>query len=168
MDFDRALMIDPQNLWALLGQGDALTWSRRPDDAALSYERALELDPLFDIAHQRLITLYTTEARKLAARKQWTSALAELHKLLNSHPPDSWLPDHREAYLLRSEIYRKLNQPGPAIDDLSVALRIEPADPQSLLSRGKLYQGQLQGRMAKDDFERACMLGATEACELLP
>jgi len=168
MDFDRALLIDPKNTWALLGQGDALTWSRRPDDAARSYEQALEVDPLFDVAHQRLISLYTTEARKLAAGRRWTSALTALQKLLSMQVPDSWLRDYREAYLLRSEIYRKLNQPGPAIDDLSVALRIEPADPQSLLFRGKLYQEQLQGRMAKDDFERACMLGTAEACELLP
>jgi tetratricopeptide (TPR) repeat protein len=168
MDFDRALMIDPKNTWALLGEGDVNTWLHRPDDAAQSYERVLALDPFFDVAHHRLITLYTTQARKLTTAKQWTPALAVLQKLLRPHLPESWVPYHKEAYLLRSEIYKQLNQPTPAIDDLSMVLRVEAADPHLLLARGRLYQEQLQGRLAKDDFERACVLGSAEACELLP
>jgi tetratricopeptide (TPR) repeat protein len=168
MDFDRALMIDPKNTWALLGQGDVNTWLNRTDDAAQSYEQALTLDPFFDVARHRLITLYTTQARKLTTTKQWTAALAVLEKLLRSHLPESWVPYHKEAYLLRSEIYQRLNQPTQAIEDLSVVLRMEPTEPHLLLARGRLYRGQLQGRLAKDDFERACVLGSAEACELLP
>ena len=65
MDFDRALLIDAKNIWALLGQGDANTWLERPKAAAAAYEQALRLDPLFDPARQRLITLHTVQARKL-------------------------------------------------------------------------------------------------------
>lgn len=168
MDFDRALMIDPKNTWALLGQGDVNTWLQRPDDAAHSYEQALALDPFFDVAHHRLITLYTTQARKLTTTKQWLSALTVLQKFLSPHVPDSWIPYHKEAYFLRSEIYKKLNQPTQAIDDLSMIIRVEPTDTHALLARAKLYQEQLQGRLAKDDFERACILGSAEACEQLP
>lgn len=168
MDFDRALMIDPKNAWALLGQGDVRTWLHRPDDAAQSYEQALAMDPFFDVAHHRLITLYTTQARKLTTAKQWAAALAVLQKLLRPPIPESWVPYHKEAYLLRSEIYKQLNQPALAIDDLSVVLRVDFTDPHLLLARGRLYQEQLQGRLAKDDFERACVLGSAEACELLP
>lgn len=168
MDFDRALMIDPQNIWALLGQGDVNTWLQRTDDAARSYENALALDPFFDIARRRLITLYTTQARKLTASKRWTAALTVLQRLLSDHVPDSWIPDHKEAYLLRSDIYKKLNQPAQAIDDLSVVLRVAPTDADTLLARAKLYREQLQGHMAKADFERACLLGSTEACRQLP
>ena len=168
MDFDRALMIDPKNTWALLGQGDVSTWLHRPDDAAHSYEQALALDPFFDVAHHRLINLYTTQARKLTTAKQWQSALTVLQKFLSPHAPDSWIPYHKEAYSLRSDIYRKLNQPTQAIDDLSMVLRVDPTDVQALLARAELYQKQLQGHLAKDDFERACILGSAEACEQLP
>ncbi len=81
---------------------------------------------------------------------------------------DSWIPYHKEAYFLRSDIYKRLNQLDQAIDDLSVVLRVEPTDAHALLTRAKLYQEQLQGHLAKDDFERACLLGSTEACEQLP
>jgi tetratricopeptide (TPR) repeat protein len=168
MDFDRALMIDPKNPWALLGQGDVNTWLQRPDDAAHSYEQALALDPFFDVAHHRLITLYTNEARKLANAKQWSAALAALHKVLSPQVPDSWLPYHKEAYVLRSGIYQKLNQSTQAIEDLTMALRVDPADALALLARARLYEEQLQGRLAKDDFERACLLGSAPACEQLP
>ena len=168
MDFDRALIIDQKNTWALLGQGDVNTWLKRPGDAAHSYEQALALNPFFDIARHRLIRVHTTQARTLMAAKQWSSALAVLQKLLPPQMPDSWLPDHKEAFLLRSEIYQKLNQPAHAIDDLSVVLQIEPTYVQALLSRAKLYQEQLQGRLAKEDFEQACILRLAEACEQLP
>lgn len=168
MDFDRALILDPKNIWALLGQGDVHTWIQRHDDAARSYEEALALDPLFDIARHRLSTLYTTQAHKLVAAKRWEPALAVLQKLLDDHVPDGWVFDHKEAYLLRSDIYKKLNQPAQAIEDLSVVLRVEPANTHALLTRAKMYRAQLQGHLAKNDFERACMLGAKEACQELP
>jgi tetratricopeptide (TPR) repeat protein len=168
MDFDRALLIDPQNTWALLGQGDVHTWRKREQDAARSYEQALALNPFFDTARHRLITLYTTQARKLATRKRWSEALQSLDKLLSTPLPDSWILDHKETYLLRSDLYTKLGHPTRAIDDLSVVLRGDPTDARTLLARGKLYQNQLQGHMAKNDFERACLLGSAEACQQLP
>jgi len=168
MDFDRAILLDPKNTWALLGQGDVNTWLRRPVEAAHSFEQALELDPFFDLARYRLINLYTAEARRLVTLKQWSSALSALQKCLPQQTPDSWIPYQKEAYLLRSDIYKKLNQPAKAIDDLSTILRVDPTDREALLARAELYQKELQGHSAKDDFERACMLGAIAACEQLP
>ena len=168
MDFDRALLIDSQNTWALLGQGDVHTWLRRPNEAIPSFERALELDPFFDLARLRLINLYTAEARKLMALKQWSPALSVLEKCLPSHAHDSWIPYQKEAYLLRSKIYQHLKHPLQAIEDLSIILRVDPTDKQALLARATLYQESLQGDSARNDFEHACMLGATVACEQLP
>lgn len=168
MDFDRALLIDPQNTWALLGQGDVRTWLHRTDDAARSYEQALALNPFFDTARQRLITLYTTQARKHARAKRWTDALDILDRLLPPHMPDSWILDHKEAYLLRSDIYKKLKRPTEAIADLSMLLQGDPTDVRVLLSRATLYRKQLKGHKAKNDFERACFLGSTQACRELP
>ncbi len=168
MDFDRALIIDPKNTWALLGQGDVNTWLNRPEDAAIAYEQALRLNPLFDIARQRLISVHTTQARKLMATKQWSAALALLNTLLHQPVADSWIPYEKEAFLLRSEIHQKLNQPTQAVHDLSVVLQVDPSNTPALLTRAKLYREQLQGRLAKEDFEHACMLGSTEACEQLP
>jgi tetratricopeptide (TPR) repeat protein len=168
MDFDRALALDSKNIWALLGQGDVYTWLKRPDEAAQAYEQALALNPFFDVARQRLINLHTTQARRLTSAKQWSQALALLTRLLSQPLPESWIPYKQEAYLLRSEVYQKLNRPTQAIDDLSVILRADPANIRALLSRAKLYREQLQGSLAKDDFERACLLGSAEACEQLP
>lgn len=168
MDFDRALMIDPENTWALLGKGDVDTWRNRPEAAAASYEQALHFDPLFDVARQRLIAVHTTQARHLLTNKEWAAALVLLNSLLRQSAAESWVPYLKEAYLLRSQIHQRMNRPSEAIDDLTVVLQTDPSNASALLMRGTVYRQQLQGRAAKDDFEHACMLGSAEACDHLP
>jgi Tfp pilus assembly protein PilF len=45
---------------------------------------------------------------------------------------------------------------------------IDPTHVSALVTRAHLYQARLQGRLAKDDFERACVLGSLKACDQLP
>ena len=168
IDFDRAITLDAKNVWAWVGKGDVLTWLKQLDEAAAAYEQALELDPFADIARQRLVGVYTTQARRQADTKSWHQALATLKKLLNAQTPESWIPYQKEAYALRSEIYLKLNQPEQAIEDLSTVIRVDPTNAAALVTRAKLYRERLQGRLAKDDLERACVLGSIPACEQLP
>jgi tetratricopeptide (TPR) repeat protein len=168
VDFDRAIALDAKNVWAWVGKGDVLVWLKRLDEAAAAYEQALELDPFADIARQPLIGVYTTQARRQADAKSWRQALATLKKLLNAQTPESWIPYQKEAYALRSEIYQKLNQPEQAIEDLSTVIRVDPTNVPALVTRAKLYRERLQGRLAKDDLERACVLGSVSACEQLP
>ena len=168
IDFDRAITLDAKNVWAWVGKGDVLTWLKQLDEAAAAYEQALELDPFADIARQPLIGVYTTQARRQADAKSWHQALATLKKLLNAETPESWIPYQKEAYALRSEIYLKLNQPEQAIEDLSTVIRVDPTNAAALVTRAKLYRERLQGRLAKDDLERACVLGSIPACEQLP
>lgn len=168
IDFDRAITLDAKNVWAWVGKGDVFTWLKQLDEAAAAYEQALELDPFADIARQPLIGIYTTQARRQADAKSWRQALATLKKLLNPQIPESWITHQLEAYLLRSEIYLQLNQPEQAITDLSTVIRIDPTNVPALATRANLYRERLQGRLAKDDFERACILGSAQACEQLP
>jgi len=167
-DFDRAVQLDGKNPWAWVGKGDVQTWLKQMDEAGTSYEQALALDPFFDIARQRLIVAYTTQARKQADAKQWHQALATLKKLLDAQQPESWIPYQKEAFLLRSEILLKLNRPEQALEDLSTVIRVDPTNAHALMARGNIYLNRLQGRLAKDDFERACVLGSILACEHLP
>ena len=167
-DFDRAITLDTKNVWGWIGRGEVFTWLKQLDEAAAAYEQALTLDPFADIARQPLIGVYTTQARRQADAKSWHQALATLKKLLNAQTPESWIPYQKEAYVLRSEIYLKLNQPDQAIEDLSTVIRVDPSNAAALVARAKLYRERLQGRFAKDDFERACALGSVQACEQLP
>ena len=87
---------------------------------------------------------------------------------MNAQTPESWISYQKEAYALRSEIYIKLNQPERAIEDLSTVIQVDPTNAAALVNRAKLYREGLQGRLAKDDLERACVLGSNPACEQLP
>jgi tetratricopeptide (TPR) repeat protein len=167
-DFDRALQLDSKNAWAWVGKGDVQTWLKLTDEAASSYEQALALDPVFDIARQRLIGVYTTQARSQAEGKHWHQALDTLKRLLNAQASESWTPYQKEAYLLRSEILLKLNRSEQALEDLSTVIRVDPTNIGALVTRANLYRNHLEGRLAKNDFERACVLGSISACEQLP
>lgn len=168
IDFDRAIALDAKNVWAWVGKGNVFTWLKQLDKAAEAYEQALSLDPFADIARQPLIGIYTTQARRQADAKSWRQALATLKKLLNPQTPESWIPDQIEAFILRSEIYLKLNQPEQAIEDLSTVIRVDPANTAALVTRARLYKARLQGWLAKEDLERACVIGSVQACEQLP
>ena len=168
MDFDRALLIDPHNIWALLGEGDVYTWLNRPQEAILVFEQALELAPFFDLARLRLIALYTAEAKKLVALRQWSPALSVLQKCLPPHLHESWIPYQKESYFLRSTIYQQLKQPILAIEDLSTILRVDPSDKHALEARAQLYQDSMLGHSAKSDLSQACKLGSILACNQLP
>jgi tetratricopeptide (TPR) repeat protein len=167
-DFEQALQLDSKNPWAWIGKGDVDTWLKRTDEAASCFEHALALDPFFDVARQRLIGLYTTQARRQAKAKQWQQSLVTLNKLLDAQTPESWLPERKDAYLLRSEVLLKLNHPEQALEDLSTVIKFDPTNVGALQTRANLYRNRLQGRLAKDDFEQACVLGSVQACEQLP
>ncbi len=164
-DFDRAVTQSPTSPWAWLGRGDARTWQKRPDDAATDYERVLELDPTFDLARERLITLYTTKARKAASSGQWHQVVAILDKAIRKDAHPSWLEREKEALFIRAQAHHELGETDRAIDDLSKVIRVDPAHTSALMLRAQIYRHLLQGRLAKDDFERACALGVADACQ---
>ena len=163
-DFDQALTLDQFSVWALLGRGDAYTWKKQTEEAAKNYERALQADPMFDIAQQRLIALNTATAKKQVAVRQWRQALATLDPLLRPDESPSWIYQKREAYILRSQVYSHLDKPQQAVDELTTVLRVDPNNRHALLLRAKLLERLRQGVSAKSDFERACTLGSDEAC----
>jgi tetratricopeptide (TPR) repeat protein len=167
-DFEHAIQLDGKNAWGWVGKGDVQTWLKKMDEAAASYEQALVLDPFFDIARERLIRVYTLQARHQAESKHPHQALETLNKLLDSQTPVSWVAYQKEAYVLRSDILLKLNRPEQALSDLSTVIKVDPTNTGALLTRAQIYLNKLQGRLAKDDFERACMLGSISACEHLP
>jgi len=167
-DFDQALSLAPTSTWALLGRGDALTWQHKLKEAAKDYERTLEVDPLFDIARQRLIALYTSHAHKLTEAGKYQEALATLDKLLTGDRSLGWIAHQKDAYLLRSRIYQQLGDSTRAVTDLSTVVSVDPTNADAFVQRAKLHQQLMQGRLAKEDFERACVLGRNEACGALP
>ncbi len=167
-DFTHALRIEPDSTWALLGQGDTLTWRHQMAQAAQSYEQVLHIDPLFDIARQRLIALHTATARQQVAARQWNQALTTLNKIIEPDVPLSWVAQEKEAFLLRSHAYEALGRSQEALEDLHTLLKVDPNNAHALVHRGRLFRQTRQGHAAKLDFERACALGNAEACAELP
>jgi tetratricopeptide (TPR) repeat protein len=166
-DFERALTLDHTSAWALLGRGDAYTWKGKLTEAGNDYNRILKLDPLFDVAQQRLIALYTGLAKKQVSSRDWQQALTSLERILDSNLAPSWVAYQKEAYVLRSQVYTELGDFGKAVADLTTVIRADPANAQAFLRRALLYRRLMQGRLAREDLEQACGLALEEACASL-
>ncbi|MEC4687214.1 MAG: hypothetical protein VST64_02755 [Nitrospirota bacterium] len=164
-DFSRALQLEPVSTWAYLGRGDALTWQKNIEEAREDYERILQIDPLFDVARQRLITLiYTDRGRTGGFTTVAAPALKTLERALKPDRVLSWVAYQKQAYLLRSQVYSELGQLRPAIQDLTTVLQVDPNNLDALLQRADLYRRLTRAELAKQDVERACALGSVEAC----
>ena len=73
----RALLLDPDDPWSHLSQGFALAWNHRPEDAILSYERAIACDPCLAFAH----TLYAAAMCYLGRGREAARKLTEASHL---------------------------------------------------------------------------------------
>lgn len=165
--FEQALVLDPTNVWALLGHGDAQTWRKRHIEAARDYERILALDPAFEVARERLIAVHTLQARQHIAGKRWHQALTILYRVIEEDAPEQWAAQKVEARMLRSRVYLAMGEPQRAIADLSEVLRIDAANREALRRRGELLRQSKLGHQARLDFEAACLLGEQHACRAL-
>jgi tetratricopeptide (TPR) repeat protein len=76
MIYERALVVEPQNVDALMGSGLALTLLKRPDDAMQKYRRALEVDPRNADAHHALGLALATSGRESEAIPEFEETLA--------------------------------------------------------------------------------------------
>lgn len=72
------------------------------------------------------------------------------------------------CYSARSEMLLRLNRGEPELDDLPVVIRADPTNAAALCHPRQHLRNSFQGCLPKDDFERACVLGSTSACEELP
>lgn len=168
LDFGKALSLNPHGAWGWLGRGDVFTWQSKYSEAAESYERIIRIDPLFDLARQRLITLHTGLAKKLAATGRWGDVAGILEKLLQGEVTQSWIAQQKEAYLLRSQAYYHMGKAEQAVSDATTVLNVDPTNAQAHWLRGTIYRQLKSDSRAREDFERACALGWEDACTVAP
>lgn len=163
-DFSRALAIDPYQTWALLGRAELHSLQGHRAESLKDYRHLLDIDPLFDLARQRMTMLAIRTAKKQMAARRWTQASATLDSLLGGEPLPSWVPYQSDAYLLRSRVRLALHRQKDALADLNTLLAAVPLHAEALRLRGQLHGTLGLTGDALSDFERACALGMKAAC----
>lgn len=163
-DFSQAVTLNRTNTWALYGRADVLIRLGRTADALQDYHDLLHIDPLFDMARERMTALAIEQARAEIKHQQWQRALVPLDQLLGNAPLPTWVSLQGEAYLLRSRIRLALNQLSAALGDLNTLLASVPDHRDGHVQRGRIYRKLGQKLRAEEDFHLACELGARQLC----
>ena len=163
-DFSRALTIDPRQKWALLGRAELYSLQGNSAESVKDYRQLLDIDPLFDLARQRMTVLAMHMVKKQIAAHRWMDASTTLDCLLGSDPLPSWVSYQAEAYLLRSKVRRALHRRKEALEDLNTLLTALPLHAEALHQRAQLHESLGLTGEAISDFEHACTLGLKAAC----
>jgi tetratricopeptide (TPR) repeat protein len=113
--YERALQQEPRSILAQLGRGAALQKMGRSDEARVSYERVLKIDP----QNREALTNLTM----IVAEREPGEALKRLQTLERDYP--SFSPVKAQIGL----VYAKLGQFEPALDYLRRAVSLTPEAP---------------------------------------
>ncbi len=124
--YDRALELDPKNVYAWNNRGNTLNSLSRYSEALESYDRTLELDPKDTIAwNNRGYTLYNLS--------RYSEALESYERALELDPKDTIAWNNRGYTLYNLSRYPE------ALESYDRALELDPKDSYPKFSRAVAY-----------------------------
>lgn len=174
--FDRALLVKPDFLPALVGRADSLSARGQVEAALADYDRALRLAPqlrtplvigrgavLFAAGRYALAVegysaalAQTPDAGLLRARAEARAALGQFDlAMADADQAVKLAPDSPGALNLRGSLRLTRRETAAALEDFDHALRLDPDDLDNLLGRGAAYMALQQYDRAIADFDEA-------------
>lgn len=146
IDYNNIIELAPNNTDALLARAYIYLQRRDYDKARSDYERLLSILP------DNYAALFGT-AMMLQGMGKPQDALTRLSVLIDKYPRKA------ELFVARAEIESDAKQYELAQIDLDQAILLEPNNRNTILTRAYLHLNQGNGRLARQDFERAIELG---------
>jgi tetratricopeptide (TPR) repeat protein len=146
-ELDRALDLDPTNARALAWRGDVHRWLGHLDQAIAGLNAAVDLDPTYAWALTQRGAAHRDAGR-------YEEAVADLTAALDLDPTYAW------ALTQRGDTHRLAGRYEEAVADLTAALDLDPTYAWALILRGVTHRQARQYPLARQDFERASVLGS--------
>lgn len=140
--WSHAIADDPQLKQAYHNRGIAYIEKGNKNAALADYNKAIELDSLYDMAYYHRARLYKERGDTLAA-------LSDLNRTLMLKP------DFNEAYNLRANIYAESGYTKEALSNYNKAIILKPDNPEYYLNRGLLQLNTGAYDEAIADFTQA-------------
>ncbi len=152
----KALSLDANSPVANATLGEALLADKKYDDAERAFKKALQIDPESAESHAGMADIYLRQEKYDDSIAAATKALELNDKLTR-------------AYALRGMANNAKGEPGAAYSDLSMAVTINPDDPDAQFAFAQVYLAQGNTGMAGAAFQRALNINPamTEAYEPL-
>jgi tetratricopeptide (TPR) repeat protein len=143
--FAAVLRLEPCNVTALIGRGNALRCLDKPDAALSYFQTALRLDPKNAVA-------FSGRGRVRSNQKDFDGALADCTEAIRLSPASS------EAYRNRGCIYDNHHQPEKAIADFDRAIMLSPQNAWVYYDRAYVRWNMKQLDQAISDASQAIKL----------
>lgn len=155
--------------WAFVLLGFLREEEQRFDDSIKLFEKAIDLDPLFALAHANVAAVLTLQGKFESAIERAKAALAINSKQPHAHVawgdalrklnrPDEAIEKYREAskhdqkfwraYLAWAEVLREKDEHDEAIAKLLVVIALKPHNPRALYFCGDSYMTKKQWELA--------------------
>ena len=141
-DAEAALVIDENDIEALLVRATILADKKRFDEALRDVNKALELQP-------GLVQALWRRSLVFAANKQYDEAVKDI-KLLAANDPANEL-----IQLQLGALYNAMEEPRRALDIYDRVLRVDPENADALRGRGDAHLSLGQHKEAVKDFEES-------------
>lgn len=145
LNYNKALLTNPNFLEALLGRGNAYSELSRYDEAIADYDRALFLAPDFALA-------FCNKGKALYELRKFEDALICLNQAVLLSP------DFAEAYSNRGNVYKELSNYEEALDDYSKAIQLNPNLAGVYSNRGCVLEELKRYEEAIKDHSKAIVL----------
>ena len=146
--YDRALLLNPNNVEALTNRGAFLFGQKAWEGASQDIRRALALDPKQDAA-------LNNQSLLLARTGNYAEALTYVERALQQKP--------RQPYYLNNNAYLllKLNRPAEALPLVEESLRLDDQNAWAHRTMGIYYLSQQQPQKSLAAFRKAETLDAS-------
>jgi tetratricopeptide (TPR) repeat protein len=142
INYKRVLREDPDNAGAMVGYGSTLYMMNYPDSALQLYDRALSLDPDYDLARYNKAWVYND-------RKDYSRALSEVQNLIRK------TPTYYEAFSLQGDIYYNQGEYQRALGSYETAYSNGMSNNALCKTMGDLYVRQGNNQKAINFYKEA-------------
>ncbi|WP_184986563.1 tetratricopeptide repeat protein [Sphaerisporangium rubeum] len=145
IDFNRAIELDSEYVWAIARRGETYRWMGRHEAALADFNRAIELDPEYAWA-------IASRGETYQAMGRHEAALADFNRAIELNPTSDW------AIASRGLTYRWMGRHEAALADFNRAIELNPTSDWAIASRGLTYRWMGRHEAALADFNRAIEL----------
>jgi tetratricopeptide (TPR) repeat protein len=145
LDFDRALEINPELVWAYNGRGIAYGKLGNHNQAISDFDRAIQINPDDAEAYHNRGAVYSM----LRNNRQ---AISDFDRAIQINPDDA------KAYYNRGVVYGELRNQRQAILDYDRVIEIDPENADAYNNRGVAHYELGNHRQAISDYDRAIQI----------
>lgn len=143
-DYNRAIDTNPQYVEAFLARAEVQFSLKKDTDALNDIQEALRLNP--DLEEAKLLRV-----SRMVEQGQYDQALEELARLIEATPT-------AETYKIHARLMLEIKDPHRAIQSLTTAINLNPADYESFFQRGLTFFALSDLINARNDFEQVARL----------